>query len=89
MNKSVIQILEGILLTGGSSISILIPIAFYAAINTCYKYEHSDVKFPFIVKKRVFHVLLYDQSSRRSTFLVDHGPNLLNGTDYMNSITSI
>ena len=58
MYKDIIYIVGVKLFTTSPDISFMVPISFQNPINTCDKQEMSNIKFSFIIQKRIRNIFL-------------------------------
>lgn len=89
MNKFVIDVLEGVLLTGCPQVAVLVPVTLEIAVNAGEQDKHADVEFPLVVKIGVFHVFLDDHGSVARALGPQQVPDLFEAFDYRYSIASI
>jgi hypothetical protein len=58
MYHSILQVFKREYLTAGSYITFFEPISFQNAILTSHEHVASDIKFPFIIQKRILYIQL-------------------------------
>ena len=91
MHKLIVDIFQGILLTGGPDIPILIPIPLDGPINRGNQNIAPYIKLALIIQEGFFHVFLYKRRRRPSLTAVtlNKGLYLQQGTTHSDAIPTV
>lgn len=89
MNQFVVQIFQSVFLACGSNIALLIPVPFDAPVDACNQDIASNIEFPLVVEKRIFHILLDDEGAIIVAFLTYQRTYLSQRTHHLNAMTSV
>lgn len=89
VNQFIVKVFQGVLSACCSNVAFFIPISFHTSINGSYQNVNTDVEFSFVVKERIFHILLNNKSARRVTFLTDQRTDFSYRTDDIDAVASV
>jgi len=70
MNHAVRCILDVVLSTTGSEISVLIPVGLQVSVDRGRKEETTDVKLSIFIQQRLLNILLYDVTASMAVNLL-------------------